>query len=370
MNIKNWRIPLALSLSLVMSGCTAEPAVTEEEILESYFSVFDSSGTVEGSDPAVYVAPGSPAETYASELLTRLEQGETDGLFSRDELVLSFNYSEPAEEGAEPLLEDVSLCFDSSDHPDSAREDFCFIHKDFEFSEGQLIGLQSEGDAIHGQIVLQYFGNHALAQPDDRIKAANYAVPGSNAEAYAIQQAQAAQASLDGGGFDSSVSELLYESGVLYSCYGNHRDPDALREDVCGDYSDFTFENDRLQNFNAGPSSLDGRIILGDGEIIPIGDIGTIEVLSAYETISGALLITAEIVSATETLNISGWDSVYLGESGRQVESSGTLGPGELKDGRVGNVSYGFGGATFGCELELEFYDENYNDVFVSIPIG
>jgi hypothetical protein len=41
-----------------------------------------------------------------------------------------------------------------------------------------------------------------------------------------------------------------------------------------------------------------------------------------------------------------------------------------LKDGRVGNVSYRFGGATIGGELELEFYDENYNDVFVSIPIG
>lgn len=369
MKMKNYGIPLAVTLSLLISGCTAEPAITEEQILKSYFSVFDSSEMVGEPDATVYIAPDSPAETYADELLSRLERGEADGLFSREELVLSFNYSEPAANGAEPLLEDVSLCFDSSDHPDSARENFCFVHKDFEFSEGQLVGLQSKGDAIHGQIVLQYFGSHALSRPEERLAASDFSAPGSNAEKFAVQQSHHAQAVLDGGDFDAKASEILYEKGVIYSCSGNYRDTDAQREEVCRDYSEFSFESDRLANFKAGEGLLDGRVIIGDGELIPIGAIGTLEILSAYDSSAGTLWITAEVVSNTETLKIPHASSVYLGSNGRQIASWATAGPYELKEGRVANVSYLFSGAFIGGELELEFWDK-YPKEPVSIRIG
>lgn len=211
-----------------------------------------------------------------------------------------------------------------------------------------------------------------MARPEQKSEAINYAVAGSNAEAYAIQQSQITQANLDGGDFDSSDHEVVVRPGEIFSCYGDYEDPDLDFEDVCSLYSDFSFEGEKLENFNAGDSSLDGRISLGGEEVLDIGGLGTIEILSAYESIGGSLWITAEVVSNTELLRIFGYDSVYLLDNGRQIANPSRRGPSELMDERRANVAFIFSGATLPGELEVCFDNDDYStdDVFLSIPIG
>ena len=346
------------------------PQPTEEEILTGYFSQFVHDDGAEGEQEKLFVQSGSVAEAFALDLATRIYSAEADGLIAPGELEFSLNYSEQNAESEGAALAEASLCVDSSDYPQADRGTFCFLFTNFQFDSGELVDFETVGDPIHGRVILEYFGHHAMPQPEDMAKAADFAVAESFAEAYAIQQSQATQSDLDGGDFDSTTDELVFRDGILFSCYANYKDPDVVFEDVCSGYSEFMFDGDRLWNFKAGDSLLDDRVVLYDGTVIEIGDIGTIEILSAYITIVGNLSITAEVTSNTEELNISRSDVFYIGSNGRQIESSGVYGAWTLREGRVGNVSYLFSGGTIGGDLEIEFYDENYNEVPLVIWMG
>lgn len=355
----------------VLVGCTPSPELpSEEEVLTAYLNQVLGEPDISDETGFEYVLPGSEAATLATELASRLEAAEQDSVISIENLVSSVEYSEPASEDDDPVLEEVSLCFDSSDHPDAAKENFCFLFDNFEFTEGQLTQLEVVGEPIHGQIIINYFSRHALAHPEGRLAATDFAGPGSNAEAYAIQQSQGAQARLDGGSFDSTGNELVWNEDGVYHCRPSYKNPDVLFEDACSPFSDFSFEGNRLVDFNAGPLPLEGRILVQEGEVLDIGDIGTFELLSAYVSIGGNLVITGEVVSTTEELTIDDWQSVYLIGDGRQIGNSGSWGPSKLKDGRRGYLSLIFSGATIGGDVEVNFYDEDYNDVLLTIPIG
>jgi hypothetical protein len=354
---------------LVIAGCVpVEPLPTEEEILTSYFTQLVGAG-IEGEEQIPSVQSGSVAETFASDLATRIDTAEADGLIEQSALKFSLNYSQPAVEGEEAVLEDASLCLDATDYPEADQGYFCFVFTNFQYEGGQLVGFDTTGDPIHGQVILQYFGHHAMPQPADMAQAVNFAVVPSWAEWYALQQSYDTQTYLDGGNFYSDTDELVFRGETLFSCNPSYKKPDVLFEDACAAYSEFSFEGDRLLNFKAGDSLLDERIVLYDGEALPIGEIGSIKILSAYVTIAGDLVITAEVTSSTEELTISRSDSFYIGNNNRQIESSGMSGPVTLKNGRVGNVSYSFSGGTIGGDLEANFYDENYNDVSMAIQL-
>jgi len=362
---------VAVICALVLAGCSpSEPLPSDREILDGYFSEILGEQTASGATP--WVATGSFAETYAAELSGRFSAVTRAELSNANNLNMEFGFVTTDDDAEEPPVEEVSLCSDVAGQPDADREFFCFIYTDFQFSEGQLVDFSVSGDAIQGQILLNYFGAHALARPEQKIEAQNYAVAGSNAEAYAIQQSQITQAQLDGGDFDSSNTEVVVQGDEILNCYGNYDDPDVEVDDACYRFSDFSFEEEKLANFKAGDSLLDNRILLGDGEVLDVGGFGTIEILSAYESISGSLWITAEVVSNTELLRIFGYDAVYLLDNGRQIASPSRQGPGELKDGRRANVAFIFPGATLPGELEVSFDNDDYSadDVFLSIPIG
>jgi len=364
-------IAISAVSALLVAGCTpTEPPPSEEEVLTSFLNQILGDSQTSSEAGFEYLGLDSPARSLVNEITSRLSSAEQDGVLSVDDLVPSLNYSEPATEEEEALLEDASLCFDSSSYPEASRENFCFIFNDFEFLDGQLIGVSLSGEPVEWQIVLKYFSAHALAQPEDRIKARDFAFPGSNAEAYAIQQSQSTQAQLDGGAFDATINDLVFREGGFFNCSPRWKNPDVLFEDACSGYSEFAFEGNRLADFNAGPTPLEGRIFMGSGEVLEIGSIGTIKVLSAYETIGGYLWLTTEVVSNTEELNIETWRSVYVVGGDRQVDNSGSEGPSNIKDGRRAYVSFLFSGARIGGELEVNFYDQNFRDVFMTIPVG
>lgn len=235
-------------------------------------------------------------------------------------------------------------------------------------SAGLLLGLSAcSTEQYPKEVVENYLTAINAVDPADKLNAQKYAVPGSDAEMYAIEQSAVTQAQLDGGTLDQTESELVFESDAVLLCVAGYDDPDVERDDFCSRYSNFTVKGDKLVTFDAGDKPLRGRIVLGSGESTPIGSVGSVKYLSSYYTIAGALMVAVEVTSNTEILNLP-YDATYVAPNGRQVEVSMTDGPSELKSGRTGNVAYAFTGAKFGGTLELVFTDADWNEYPVSIP--
>jgi hypothetical protein len=213
-----------------------------------------------------------------------------------------------------------------------------------------------------------YFSAIAAINPEDTLAATEFAVPGSNAEAYAIEQAANKQAQMDGGNLDQTKSELIFKSDMVIICPEGIDLKDPEQVEMCPSFSNLEFDGDKLVSFDAGGSPLEGRLVLGDGADIPIGDFGTAKYISSYVSMTGNLVIILEITSNTSELTASTYDSIYLSATGRQVELSSWDGPDSLKQGRTGNVAYVFSGAEIGGNLEASFHDADYNDVTISIP--
>lgn len=233
---------------------------------------------------------------------------------------------------------------------------------------GLVAGLSacSTGPSYSKEVVEGYFSAINEIDPGAVLTAQEFAEPGSNADAYAIEQSANKQAQLDGGSLDKTESVVVYEQDQVLLCVEGYEDLEIDPEEICATYTDFVIKDEKLVDFSAGGKPLQGRLALGNGDLTPIGDIGTARYISSYITIAGDLVIVVEINSTSGDLSLP-WDATYLGTNGRQVAVSFTEGPGELAAGRVGNVAYNFSGASFGGTLELNFMDADYNDVPISI---
>jgi hypothetical protein len=225
----------------------------------------------------------------------------------------------------------------------------------------------SNGPSYPKETAEAYFGAIASRDPEATISAAEYAKPGSDAEAYAIEQAAHTQAMLDGGTLGNTPQEVVLEADEVQLCVAGYDEPGVDRADYCSIYSELVFEGEKLVTFDAGGEPLEGRIALGDEQITPIGSIGSAEYLASYITIAGELVVVMEISSSIDTLGLP-YNAAYIAPNGRQVEVSFVDGPTELRQGRVGNVAYSFAGAAFGGELELEFYDADFNEIVITVP--
>jgi hypothetical protein len=233
-----------------------------------------------------------------------------------------------------------------------------------------VLGLSacSPGTSYPQDAAEAYFSGIFAVSPEDTLAAKQFAVPGSNAEAYAIEQAALKQAMMDGGNLDQTKVNLVLKSDQVFGCPEGVDLEDPEQTELCPSFSNLEFDGDKLVNFDAGDSSLDGRIAVGDGTEIPIGSIGTAKYIAAYVNMAGDLTIILEVTSNTSELSRN-YDSIYLSASGRQVELSSWEGPDSLKEGRTGNVAFLFSGAEIGGSLEASFYDADYNDVIISISI-
>ena len=224
------------------------------------------------------------------------------------------------------------------------------------------------GNEFPTDVVRDYFSAIAGIQPPKILSAKEFAVPNSDAEAYAIEQSAFAQSSLDGGSLDTTLKqEAVVDGQKAYICPGGLKIQSSERPDYCYTYSNFKFKNGLISTFDAGKEPLKGRIALGTGEATPIGDIASATYISSYVSIDGELIIILEIKSNIDELQIP-YNAQYLPPSGRQVELTTQQGSNQLDAGRVGNVSFVFSGAEFGGNLELTFTDSEWNEVPVSIP--
>jgi hypothetical protein len=233
-------------------------------------------------------------------------------------------------------------------------------------SEG---GADAPTETLDSKSIIEgYFSAVLSPSPNDIRGALVFSSAGSNAEAYAIYMSSYKQANQDGGLELDDSSETIFEGDMVLSCTPGFDEPDVDRDDYCVSFSNFEFEGDKLSNFHAGESSLEDRIVLGSEEFTAIEGVGEARLVAAYETISKDLAIVLELKSAMDDLSVPSYDAIYLTSEGRQTEVNSVEGPSSLKRDRVANVLYFFTDADIGGTLELEFFDTDYNDVFVSFP--
>ena len=117
-----------------------------------------------------------------------------------------------------------------------------------------------------------YFGAIAGESPtEQRAAAENFAAPGSNAYAYAIEQSAVNQAYQDAGVASSPPSKIKTLSDGFEVCSTNT----LTQDETCNIFDEFQYVDGRLADFDAGGIPLAGRLSLGDGSTVPLGDIAT-----------------------------------------------------------------------------------------------
>ncbi|MBU1588594.1 MAG: hypothetical protein KKH51_11700 [Actinobacteria bacterium] len=207
-----------------------------------------------------------------------------------------------------------------------------------------------------------YFGAVATGDPAAlQDVATRLTAPGSNAYAYAIEQGAASQAYRDGG-FPDQPSEMETNDDGFSVCGTNELTGDRS----CNDFTNLTYADGKLADFDAGGAPLAGRISLGSGDVVALGSVATARLIAAYRTISGSVNVVLEIKSSGDGVSV-GYGSSYQAPDGRQSDASGVIGPNQLQAGSLGNYLIAFDGATFGGTLRLVGYDSAYNEISAQI---
>lgn len=353
-------VGLFSSVALALSGCSAstqtpvEEKASEREVIEELIRslVKPSADVIVGL--GTYVAPGSAAEQNILSVDSRLERGTTEGYLDRSTLEVTPILTRETDDG-ELAVDEITLCFEQREFEAIDLEDFCFLFSEFVVEDDVVVDFTLLGDPVHGQILLRYFNAILAGQPSAVLEAAKYVVPESPADLYITQQSQITQADVDTGAYNFYPYDVALEGGEILVDYSTR-------------FSDFVFDDDRLVNFRAGDTFLDGRIFFYDEESVPIGHDASIRLLSAYYSSSGTLNLTLEIKAGEKVLYVP-FRATYQPAEGRAMDFVTSAMPFELSGGRVSNAYWTFAAAPVGGELQLKFNDDQWNEISVSVPV-
>lgn len=197
----------------------------------------------------------------------------------------------------------------------------------------------SSGQSEIGQEFFQAIASNDLAA---RGRALELTFPGSDAEAYAAYWFGLIQAESDRG-WPSAPNEVRVIQGGQAVWWGPHADD-------CAEFTGLIFEDGKLSSFSAGGVSLSGSIVKGEAARIPFGNIGSVSLVAAYRTISGAVAVVLEIHSYSDQFRIG---VNYVTPAGRQQSQSSWIGPLSLANGTHANGIWFFDGAEFGGNVVL-----------------
>lgn len=212
---------------------------------------------------------------------------------------------------------------------------------------------QSEEPVGPSEADLQaYFGALATDNPPEIAEAASLAAPGSIAYAYATYLAAAQQASRDAGLQANPGTSSPIENG-FEMC------PVTVTEDnPCVEYTNIQHDGDKVADFDVNGQSLHGRLSLGSGEVKPLGELASMELIASYKTASGHVVGVFEVRSQSDGLSM--W-ATYVAPDGRQQDMVAVNGPSMLSNGALANYMFWFEGAEFGGTIKVEgLSDDSY----------
>jgi hypothetical protein len=179
---------------------------------------------------------------------------------------------------------------------------------------------------------------------------------GSVAHAYAYHQMQVAQAQVDGGE-DLGEPETVTESdGAFRVC-----EKGKSSDDACSTYGDVKAQGSKIVSFTIDGNSLPERISIGNGRKFKAGSLGTVKLLSAYQTISRGMFIVVEAQSGPDKVTIDAAPK-YRGANGRQAIAGGVSGVTDLDADSTTNLAMVFENAEAGGTLTLTMMDADYGN--------
>lgn len=195
-----------------------------------------------------------------------------------------------------------------------------------------------------------YFEALASNDPVIMAQAVELAVPGSDAEAYAVYLTATAQAEVDSG-----YTKEPRQVKEIWSGFAMCGDSDGQGES-CSEYTHVEYQGDLIENFDAGGSPLTGRISLGDGEFRSMGDGGEIAFVAAYHSIAGDVVAVFELISHRYAL----WPTAtYVSPGNRQHIADSGIGPRALNREESATYAFYFKDAKFGGDVTVSATDGN-----------
>lgn len=189
---------------------------------------------------------------------------------------------------------------------------------------------------------LQYGSALASLNPERLPEALELTVPGSNAYGFAVYYLSLAQADIDAGFEHTGFVVEANDDGFKVCDY------DA----ECTDYSDFEYEDGKLADFSIEGLPLQGRIMLGDGSVEPLGEYGDVSLVAAFLRSTGQMMTLWDYKPKTDDVWMAGlWEN----PDGEQVEAALRSSPDEIHAGE--DIIYGlfFDDVEFGGVLALYY---------------
>jgi hypothetical protein len=208
----------------------------------------------------------------------------------------------------------------------------------------------------------KYFSAVASEDPAELRKALPLTEKGSPAEAYLQYQVQYNEASI-AGGFPNEAATIRPGSGSndVAMCFNSD----------CTSWKVTKASGDKIVDIAADGSPVGKRISVGNGSKTKWGSLGTIEVLSAYVTNAGSLVVTLEAKAGSIGLDMS-YIQYHIGPDGRQVGNEQVIGPSTLQPGASSIVAMNFPGSSkLGGRLHLKAAstDDSFTVEEIDVPL-
>lgn len=213
--------------------------------------------------------------------------------------------------------------------------------------------------------VRKYFELIATNDPEEMEKAIALAAPKSLAAGYAKHQAAVHGAELDGG--SETAADVLTEEGNAYiAC------PEGEGDQVCTKWAKVETAGGRVANFTVNDQPISGRLTVGSGDKVRVGNLGSAEFVSAYRSLAGkALFVNLVAQSRNRKISISSFSATYREPGGKQVTASNAFGPTELDADSNTRVTLVFARAKVGGVVTVDFQDaKTYDTATAKIKIA
>lgn len=191
----------------------------------------------------------------------------------------------------------------------------------------------------------------ALGSGDPSIltEAKTLVAPGSVADLYLQHQLDQAQASTDAGESPEPDKLTVKGDGEFESCDG----------DECVIWGSIEAEGEKISSLTVNGKQLKDRLLAGNGRKVKLGRLGDAELLSAYESAGGSLIVCLRIKNTSANSIAIESRTSYRSAEGRQSAVGGQTGPVALQPDSLAYFALAFAGAKLGGDLHLEMFSEN-----------
>jgi hypothetical protein len=211
--------------------------------------------------------------------------------------------------------------------------------------------------------VEDYFAAVASYDPDQLRSAVDVTEPGSVAATYAGYLTELSQAATDGG--DPVPGAEITATADGYKACGGTGGPQD-----CVEWADFEGYGGKLVDFTINGTSLDDRLVAGDGTSQNAGGLATVTMDYAYQSIQSDDLFVVVSVDATEDVTIRSDSATYQQANGAPVGPDRYVGRTGTPAGSTATVVLVFSQVPVGGTVDLTLVSADQHSETVQLATG